>query len=268
MGDYLARIIERARGTAQIVQPLTPTLFDRETPDRAPLEDSLAAHEDHDAASSPKPDSSVLKAAQKPLELHPMDDDIMSWDNSMGRKEDSLSQPECSKRSLGEQKSEQPPVRPATEPVAREDTPNRQSKAPDLVPTESGIDASESFGKTPVNTPRVSSVKPRQLMARSGHRGVHLDRIEPPLTCPSVNHHFGERSIEVNLSHPSSSSGLTNAVSREQLVSTVPPAIKITIGRIDVRAVTEQKARPRRESQPTPELSLDEYLRRRNGGDK
>ena len=44
------------------------------------------------------------------------------------------------------------------------------------------------------------------------------------------------------------------------------PTIQVTIGRIEVRAVTEE-ARPRRERHTAPVMTLEEYLRRRaNGG--
>jgi hypothetical protein len=44
------------------------------------------------------------------------------------------------------------------------------------------------------------------------------------------------------------------------------PTIQVTIGRIEIRATTASTpAQPR---QTGPRLSLDEYLRRRNGGGK
>ena len=46
------------------------------------------------------------------------------------------------------------------------------------------------------------------------------------------------------------------------------PTIKVAIGRIEVRAVTPPAPPPRREApaQPSPPLSLDDYLEQRNGG--
>jgi len=47
-----------------------------------------------------------------------------------------------------------------------------------------------------------------------------------------------------------------------------PPVIKVTIGRIEVRAVTPPAPIPQQHvKQPSPVLSLDEYLRLRNGGE-
>jgi hypothetical protein len=64
------------------------------------------------------------------------------------------------------------------------------------------------------------------------------------------------------------------AVSQEKMhiikpaESIEPPVIKVTIGRIEVRAVTPPAPIPQqRVKQPSPVLSLDEYLRLRNGGE-
>jgi hypothetical protein len=44
------------------------------------------------------------------------------------------------------------------------------------------------------------------------------------------------------------------------------PTIKVTIGRIDVRAVMQEAPPARRTAPQPPKLSLDEYLKQRNGG--
>jgi hypothetical protein len=44
------------------------------------------------------------------------------------------------------------------------------------------------------------------------------------------------------------------------------PTIRITIGRVEVRAVTPPPAPSRRPARPAPRMSLDEYLRSQNGG--
>lgn len=50
-------------------------------------------------------------------------------------------------------------------------------------------------------------------------------------------------------------------------VSTSAPTIQVTIGRIEVRAVTSAAPSPRPRSTPsTPQLSLQDYLKARNGG--
>jgi hypothetical protein len=44
------------------------------------------------------------------------------------------------------------------------------------------------------------------------------------------------------------------------------PTIQVTIGRVEVRAVPEQTGRARKERSPSPVMGLDEYLRRRAKG--
>jgi hypothetical protein len=48
--------------------------------------------------------------------------------------------------------------------------------------------------------------------------------------------------------------------------SNEPSAIHVTIGRIEVRAVMQQVATPKTESPAAPRLSLEDYLKQRNGG--
>jgi len=46
----------------------------------------------------------------------------------------------------------------------------------------------------------------------------------------------------------------------------ITPTIKITIGRVDVRAVTPERPAPRPTPERRPALSLDDYLKQRSGG--
>jgi hypothetical protein len=51
-----------------------------------------------------------------------------------------------------------------------------------------------------------------------------------------------------------------------QASSNEPPAIHISIGRIEVRAVMPQKTTPKITSPSAAKLSLEDYLKQRNGG--
>jgi hypothetical protein len=47
------------------------------------------------------------------------------------------------------------------------------------------------------------------------------------------------------------------------------PTIRVTIGRIDVRAITPPAPPPRpKQARPGPTLSLDDYARQRKGGER
>ncbi|GAX60151.1 ribonucleases G and E [Candidatus Scalindua japonica] len=55
--------------------------------------------------------------------------------------------------------------------------------------------------------------------------------------------------------------------STEKGLNSTTPMIKVTIGRIDVHAVTQQTQQPRRRATPPkPKLTLDDYLKQRCGG--
>jgi hypothetical protein len=57
----------------------------------------------------------------------------------------------------------------------------------------------------------------------------------------------------------------TPAPRRQELQREAAPAIQVTIGRVEVHAVpAETSARPARPASPA--LSLEDYLRQRNGG--
>jgi hypothetical protein len=57
------------------------------------------------------------------------------------------------------------------------------------------------------------------------------------------------------------------AARRDDPERAAPPPIEVTIGRIEVRLVSASSpAVPRRPARPAPALSLEEYLRLREGG--
>jgi hypothetical protein len=61
---------------------------------------------------------------------------------------------------------------------------------------------------------------------------------------------------------------LSDPFSDRNKSSTTPPTIKVTIGRVDVRAVMQQTPSPKRMVAPAPKLSLDDYLKKRSGGQR
>jgi hypothetical protein len=62
--------------------------------------------------------------------------------------------------------------------------------------------------------------------------------------------------------------GGVRASAREGVTQSTPPIIEVTIGRIEVRALTPPAAPPppQRERHEPPKMSLDDYLRAQGGG--
>lgn len=85
------------------------------------------------------------------------------------------------------------------------------------------------------------------------------DRERPAGNLPDAYEAFERTGTPVR-DYPERSESVENAFSRDE------PKIRVTIGRIEVRAVSPPAPPPRRTKQPTPKMSLDDYLRSRNGG--
>jgi hypothetical protein len=124
------------------------------------------------------------------------------------------------------------------------------NNAPVIQPSRGQVIASGH--ETNLSTDRgISEASPRPLSEspRSSSELIHATQPRPPVRPPVMPTH--ELSIGTSLQH-------TNT----------PPAplIRVTIGRIDVRAVLPPTQPPRRTTSTRPKLTLDEYLKQRNGG--
>ena len=69
----------------------------------------------------------------------------------------------------------------------------------------------------------------------------------------------------LNVTAGQSGDSLVSDQRNEETSTSSPPLIKVTIGRIDVKAVTPQHQQPRRAEAPKPRISLEEYLRPHDG---
>jgi len=71
--------------------------------------------------------------------------------------------------------------------------------------------------------------------------------------------------IRPHVARPDGAPPRANEAADETTGETAAPVIRVTIGRIDVRAVNAPAPPARRQTPSAPKLSLDEYLRSRNG---
>jgi len=105
------------------------------------------------------------------------------------------------------------------------------------------------------------------------------EQVQAPSSINNKNHDMPHRTdtkrSQLSAHHPEILPvAIKPAISQEKMKTTKqaeptePPVIKVTIGRIEVRAVTPPApVPPQRIKQTSPVISLDEYLRLRNGGE-
>ncbi|WP_322513379.1 hypothetical protein [Chloroflexus sp.] len=260
MNDPLANLLARSvgDGLAGTVQPRLPARFE---PVALPADDLPLLPVEDDLASAPPP--------LPPRPAEPL----------------SARAPEPAKRrELLPLPAEPPPAwgQPPTIGGEMGGIPTRypaqaqQSDAPARIPPAWGQPPTigSEMGAIPMRYP----VQVQQLDAP--------DRILPDVVANEANN---ERITQADLSHvlePASAVDQPRrpsvaldapppravpAIAREPVAPTRPPRITVTIGRVEVRAMPPSPPLPSppprpRSQPPAPKLSLDEYLRRREGG--
>ena len=124
----------------------------------------------------------------------------------------------------------------------------RRRSAPRAADDADAVDAAEERGQeAPVAAPRRPDPGRRQGAIHPPR--APLVRLETPAASPTP---LARRSARPGaLAHDGAPE---------------PPVVQVSIGRIEVRAVTPAGPAPPRPSAPAPAMSLDEYLRSRRGG--
>ncbi len=123
----------------------------------------------------------------------------------------------------------------------------------------------ESFAPMPTAT------RDARESARAEHE--HDEPVSPPRAPLTPRHGIEPATTRRSeRSEPRVDESRPTAISERRALSDTPhappaPTIQVTIGRIEVRAESPQPL-PRRATPAAPRLTLDEYLRRRNGGDR
>ena len=132
---------------------------------------------------------------------------------------------------------------------------DRLSVGTDTVAAIRAATPADAASQTRQTTPRSDvrqtlvgrAVSPEESGRLSAIPTVHPRIISP--VAPWTPTAMGQRAAESQLEGPASE---------------LPPAVHVTIGRIEVRAVMEQPPPHKRTSSPMPKLSLDDYLKQRN----
>lgn len=251
MSDFLTRLVQRQTGGMPTVRPRTRSMFapamDRESPT---LRDLPGMEHISSAEEARRP---VTAQGQGPDVIRPLP-----------RVRDAQDSVDPTRNRAGAPRSE-------TRGGLSESLPGPQDIEPATVlnrpahGAEAATVPSQTAGLVPEHTPHHSSMPGRrdgQVPVQTRlHQEVPIDL--PPRLVESPGE--GRRSTASPL--PSLLSGMTSGDDRERAASdSIEPPIQVTIGRIEVTAVSSPAASKRKAGPRQPSMSLEDYLARRHGG--
>lgn len=228
MADFLTRLIERSRDSAPREQRVQPLI--------APL---YAA-----GPTSARPDNAMEETLIIQTEYRPHSVPFITESTLAHRPAENISIAPSSQRG------ESPEINPA-QATAEKTQPPRQNQT-------TGI---EPLPPTPKSTlPPAQLVKARPGLTAPADQSRRANQ-EPLVIRPRV-----ARADESGSRDGVTTNGAANQTANRATGDQAAPVIRVTIGRIDVRAVTQAAPPARRATPPAPKLSLEDYLRARNGG--
>ena len=259
MADFLTRLAERAVGTAALARPLVRPLFSQ-----APSGEVTSPGGKRETASFPPPEQREPRAGAEP-ERHGRASTVSVLKEAMT---------ETVRRDPAPRRGGKGPM-PAAEDIASrvgmtrwnvDETGKRTHTPP---PERSAIEIAGLQATTDASTDSIGVVAP-PLRKDGAHTTLVQDEIEPhreaSRAIPAWERPRQEADLPVG---PGLQSRHTGAERFDRSPSRTP-VVKVSIGRIEVRAVTPPEPRlERRPSQPPgPSLTLDDYLKRRRRGER
>lgn len=248
MSDFLTRLVERQAGTVAMVQPRIPSMFappaSRTEPSDLPVSDSLVLQAD----ASDTPPAAIRR----------------------GHHSDELpAQPDH---------QEEPPPAPGSRPIPRaESRPRHAASSPaPLVRHASTVVPQpdhESLASPPVRVLTIPTpASSHEMEPTEQHNNYRVGslplspvvRIEPPPRLVETEHAMTRSSAAAP---PSLASGAVTGRKTPHINAAPPePPVEVTIGRIEVTAVSAAPDQKRKPSARRPAMSLEDYLTRRQGG--
>ncbi|MFL5801932.1 MAG: hypothetical protein ACJ8CR_09345 [Roseiflexaceae bacterium] len=283
MSDFLSNLAARSLSLAPVVQPRPRSLFEA-APARGMLEPEPALEQYSIATTAPiepseQRDSTRTRATQAGTQQYmaeagpplvqraqppqaPLDHSWLEAQPALGLPQ-RAPQPQADRREAHDATALAPPRRPAPELAPEEARstarPHKHRVVPEVAPAvveHEQADRARVERPAPAEPPGVPT--PREGETQSAARPIvtpiierivreaHADRTQPP--------HGGGAARPTLAPQP--------AAPEQQAAQ---PTIQVTIGRIEVRA-TPSATSTRRAPSAAPTLSLDEYLRSRQGG--
>ncbi len=248
MSDFVTRLVERQAGTASMVQPRRPSMFastmSRPEPADLPLTDSPApvenaSHTPSDSAHSSDHGNEVLIHSDQSAAWRPI-----SGVRSASKPAEGLHRAESAPSSLVRKVQAMVTQSAHAMPVAlRVDASTIQAKELGKPARPSGHNREDRVASVPSLPPMRIAPPP---LVNMRHDAVRTSAAPPPVLVSGMG--IGRRMDPVT--HTAS----------------IEPAVEVTIGRIEVTAVSAAPDQNRKPVARRPAMSLEEYLTRRQGG--
>jgi hypothetical protein len=292
MTDFLSNLVDRALGQAPVLERRRPSFFEVQ-PETEGLNSPIQG-------ISPKPvEESIFESVEAPVlpAVHSPDQEgrpasrarrppRVPLESPVGPAKPGLGHVAQSKatQEINRPPPTSPPM-PTILPKAREEESKRvalpvlrvEQQSPRVAVIETIVEK-----EVPISEAVTRSVPRAEAFDRTRHpiqifppptQSTTFPKIDPDRICEITAHRETIREPR----HRDRSSKLMKPVSKAVIFpiakpqspvpSPVAPEIRVTIGRLEIRAVTAALARPVRAQQPaSPRLSLESYLRSRSGG--
>jgi hypothetical protein len=296
MSDFLSQLAERALAVPPIVRPRLQSIYEPPAASvlQNPLEEHIevsarpprviaSAHEqmlqspDEQAGAKPASEATNGKQRSETVDQKPVNERI-------------------DRKSAASQKREGRPQPPSEQPVFTKRDAPRPAPLPDEIESAGEIETTES--KTPLHrigrkedrqlerVPTAAAKQPITPREDAKARPVESDlEIRTPPTQkesiqPQTFSHESKPRVEKQTVQPVVVTVRSARRSRQEQVAPKLPltpvpceertrtstsTVHVTIGRVEIRAVTPRKVTPKIESPASPKISLEEYLKQRNG---
>ncbi len=249
MSDFVTRLVERQAGTVAMVQPRTPSMFaptgSRTEPADFPVVDSLLPQADANHA----PPASIRQGDHE--------GELLTRTDQQERRAAAPGSRPTAHAAPGSRQAESstaPLVKNASAVVVPQ--PTHETLAPSQV--------SSGTIRTPAPSRQMGTTQPN-IAGRLGSAPLPpTARIEPPPRLVETRQVMPRSSAAAPPSL-ASGSGMGRRTQQINVAPTEPP-VEVTIGRIEVTAVSTTPDTKRKPATRRPAMSLEDYLTRRQGG--
>lgn len=265
MSNFLTRLVNRTHGLSEVVQPVTKPIFASEVvvggggdvSSTHPLDKKNPDLNEKIEFTQP-PGTEASSAGIEPTSINLVPDKDTIPEKTLASNSPLISDKKVIKESHSQLNKPKGPDRLSSKKNIK-DIILKQTETP-----EGNILSDEpDIGDVRFHKEKTSSIQPTE--SNTPIKRVHISDKEEHSLVPTYYkgniRHYGSDYLEKTIG------SMIDGYSEKRGAATTTPTVKVTIGRIDVRAVMQQTPSPQRRAEPTkPRLSLDDYLKQRGGG--